>query len=64
VTYKLQGEVTCLTEAGEVTSYFTFQGRSLRAVLTKAADCVEVDFGAAAPEAVTLIISKVSLDPS
>lgn len=63
MTYKLQGEVTCLTEAGEVTSYFTFQGRPLRAVLTKAADYVE-SLGGAAPEAITLIISKVSLDPS
>lgn len=64
MTYSAQIEAICETEAGLATAYFQTSGRSVRAALTSIADQIEVDFGAAKPASVTIILSRISDAPA
>lgn len=64
MTYQVQVEAVCPTEAGMSTAYFSKPARSIRAALTAVADQIEFDFGSELPVSVTVIISKVPNGPA
>jgi NhaP-type Na+/H+ and K+/H+ antiporter len=64
MTFAARIEAVCGTEAGPVTAYSALSGRSIRAVFTKIADQLEVDFGQNPPDAVFITISRTPNGPA
>lgn len=64
MTFAARIEAVCETEAGPVPAYSALSGRSIRAVFTKIADQLEVDFGQNPPDALTIIISRIPNGPT
>ena len=64
MTFAAHIEAVCGTEAGPVSAYSALSGRSIRAVFTKIADQLEVDFGQNPPDALTIIISRTPDGPT